>query len=369
MAITHVSLGPIERYLKVLWEQNGSDLLLTAYNKPLVRIDGQLLPLQDETELDQDHCEHLVLSVLTEDLKQELRTNKEVDFSFSWNGVARFRANCFFQMGCLAMSLRIIPLKLPTMDQLGLPPAIEYFANLPQGLVLVTGPTGSGKSTTLAAMINYINENRRNHILTIEDPVEYVHPHKNCAVSQREVGYDTHSFARALRAALREDPDVILVGEMRDPETVQFALSIAETGHLVFATLHTNDAPQALDRISDMFPAERQNQIRVQLAACLSGVVSQRLLPKIGGGMVAAFEVLVANNAIRGLIREGKTHQVRNIMASGRNEGMCTLETWLNMLVQNGWITYEDAVARSMYSKEIQPPMRQPGAGTPVAAK
>jgi twitching motility protein PilT len=360
MAITHVSLGPIERYLQVLWERNASDLLLTAYSKPLVRIDGQLLPLDDEPELDQDHCEHLVLSVLTEELKQALRQDKEVDFAFSWKGVARFRANCFFQMGSISMSLRIIPLKLPTLDQLGLPPAIEYFANLPQGLVLVTGPTGSGKSTTLAAMINYINENRRCHILTIEDPVEYVHPHKNSAVSQREVGYDTISFARALRAALREDPDVILVGEMRDPETVQFALSIAETGHLVFATLHTNDAPQALDRISDMFPAERQNQIKVQLAACLSGVVSQRLIPRVGGGMVAAFEILVANNAIRGLIREGKTHQVRNVLSSGRNEGMCTLESWLNMLVQNGWITYEDAVARSLHAKEIRPPVPVP---------
>jgi twitching motility protein PilT len=361
MAITHVSLGPIEPYLKVLWELGGSDLLLTAYNRPLVRQDGQLLPIENEPVLDSDHVDHLVLSVLTEDLKQELRTNKEVDFSFSWNGVARFRANCFFQMGSLAMALRIIPLKLPTMDDLGLPPAIEYFANLPQGMVLVTGPTGSGKSTTLAAMINYINEKRRCHILTIEDPVEYVHAHKNSAVSQREVGYDTLSFARALRAAMREDPDVILVGEMRDPETVQFALSAAETGHLVFATLHTNDAPQALDRISDMFPAERQNQIKVQLAACLSGVVSQRLIPRIGGGMVAAFEILVANNAVRGLIREGKTHQVRNILSSGRNEGMCTLEGWLNTLVQNGWITYEDAVVRSMYAKEIKPPM-------PVAA-
>jgi twitching motility protein PilT len=362
MAISHVSLGPIERYLNVLWERGGSDLLLTAYNKPLVRIDGQLLPIDGEPVLDQDHVDHLVLSVLTEDLKQELRQNKEVDFSFSWNGVARFRANCFFQMGTLSMSLRIIPLKLPTLSDLGLPPAIEYFANLPQGLVLVTGATGSGKSTTLAAMINYINEQRRAHILTIEDPVEYVHPHKNSAVSQREVGYDTLSFARALRAAMREDPDVILVGEMRDPETVAFALSAAETGHLVFATLHTNDAPQALDRISDMFPAERQNQIKVQLSACLSGVVSQRLLPRIGGGMVAAFEILVANNAIRGLIREGKTHQVRNIMASGRNEGMCTLEAWLNMLVANGWITYEDAVARSLYAKEIRPPAQVPAA-------
>jgi twitching motility protein PilT len=357
MAITHISLGPIERYLQACWDRGGTDLLLTADAKPLVRVDGQLLPMDAEPVLDQDHIEHLVLSVLTEELKQTLRQEKEVDFSFSWNGVARFRANCFFQMGALAMSLRIIPLKLPTLDQLGLPPAIEYFANLPQGLVLVTGPTGSGKSTTLAAMINYINERRRCHILTIEDPIEYVHPHKSSAVSQREVGYDTNSFSRALRAALREDPDVILVGEMRDPETVQFALSIAETGHLVFATLHTNDAPQALDRISDMFPAERQNQIKVQLAACLSGVVSQRLIPRIGGGMVAAFEILVANNAVRGLIREGKTHQVRNILSGGRAEGMCTIETWLNTLVQNGWITYEDAIARSMYAKEIKPPM------------
>jgi twitching motility protein PilT len=357
MAMAHISLGPIEPYLQTLWDRNGTDLLLTAYNKPLIRVDGQLLPLEDEPVLDQDHCEHLILSVITDELKQELRQEKEIDFSFSWNGVARFRANCFWQMGCLAMSLRIIPLKLPTLDQLGLPPAIEYFANLPQGLVLVTGPTGSGKSTTLAAMINYINENRRAHILTVEDPIEYVHPHKSSAVSQREVGNDTHSFARALRAALREDPDVILVGEMRDPETVQFALSIAETGHLVFATLHTNDAPQALDRISDMFPAERQNQIKVQLAACLSGVVSQRLIPRVGGGMVAAFEILVANNAVRGLIREGKSHQVRNIMASGRNEGMCTLEQWLNMLVEHNWITYEDAVARSLHVKELKHPV------------
>jgi len=361
MAITHVSLGPIERYLQMVWERNASDLLLTAYSKPLVRIDGELLPLEDEPELDRDHCEHLVLSVLTEDLKQSLRHEKEIDFSFSWNGVARFRVNCFYQMGSIAMALRIIPLKLPTLDQLGLPPAIEYFANLPQGLVLVTGPTGSGKSTTLAAMINYVNEHRRCHILTVEDPVEYIHPHKRSAVSQREVGYDTASFPRALRAALREDPEVILVGEMRDPETVQFALSIAETGHLVFATLHTNDAPQALDRISDMFPGERQNQIKVQLAACLSGVVSQRLIPRIGGGMVAAFEILVSNSAVRGLIREGKTHQVRNILSSGRNEGMCTLESWLNVLIQNGSITYEDALARSLYPKELRPP-------TPVGA-
>ncbi|MGQ0826156.1 MAG: type IV pilus twitching motility protein PilT [Actinomycetota bacterium] len=360
MAISAISLAPIDRFLQTLWERGGSDLLLVAGNRPLVRVDGQLNPIEEEPILDEDHVDHLVLSTLTEELKADLRANKEVDFSFSWNGVARFRANCYFQAGTLALALRVIPLRLPTFDELGLPPAIEYFSNLPQGLVLVTGPTGSGKSTTLAAMINYINENRAAHILTIEDPIEYVHTHKRCAVSQREVGYDTLSFERALRSALREDPDVILVGEMRDPETVQFALSIAETGHLVFATLHTNDAPQALDRISDMFPAERQNQIRVQLAACIAGVVSQRLIPRVGGGMVAGFEILLANNAVRSLVREGKTHQIRNILSAGRNEGMCTLEHWLNHLIAGGVVTYEDAISRSMHPREVRPPQGQP---------
>jgi len=356
MSLGGVNIVPIERYLAALWERGGSDLLITAYSPPLMRIEGQLIPIPDEPALDQDAVMMLVLGVLNDDLKSELRTDREVDFSFSYNGVARFRVNCFYQMGALAMSLRMIPLKLPTFESLGLPPAVEYFSNLPQGLVLVTGPTGSGKSTSLAAIIDYINIHRRCHIITIEDTVEYVHNHKSSAVSQREVGSDTHSFARALRAALREDPDVILVGEMRDPETVQFALSIAETGHLVFATLHTNDAPQSLDRISDMFPTERQNQIRVQLAACLAGVVSQRLIPRVGGGMVAAFELLIANNAVRALVREGKTHQLRNLIAAWRAEGMCTLETWLNHLVANGLITYDDALARSVHPKELKPP-------------
>ena len=356
MSLVGVTIAPIERYLAALWERGGSDLLITAYSPPLMRIDGELIPIPDEPELDADTVEHLVLSVLTEDLKLELRTNREVDFSFSYEKVARFRGNCFFQMGSVAMALRMIPMKLPSFEELGLPPAVEYFANLPQGLVLVTGPTGSGKSTSLAAIIDYINATRHCHIITIEDPIEYVHIHKSSAISQREVGSDTLSFARALRAALREDPDVILVGEMRDPETVQFALSIAETGHLVFATLHTNDAPQSLDRISDMFPAERQNQIRVQLAACLAGVVSQRLVPRIGGGMIAAFEILIANSAIRALVRDGKTHQIRNTLAAGRAEGMCTLETWLNHLVANGLITYEEAFSRSSHPKEIVPP-------------
>jgi twitching motility protein PilT len=355
VTIVGISTQPIERYLAALWERGGSDLLITAYSAPLMRVDGQLAPIPGEQVLDPDDVEAIVLGVLTEDLKAELRTEREVDFSFSFREVARFRVNCFFQMGSFAMSLRMIPLRLPTFEELGLPPAVEYFANLPQGLVLVTGPTGSGKSTSLAAIIDYINTNRRCHIITIEDPVEYVHLHKSSAVSQREVGSDTHTFARAMRAALREDPDVILVGEMRDPETVQFALSIAETGHLVFATLHTNDAPQSLDRIVDMFPAEQHNQIRVQLAACLAGVISQRLLPRVGGGMVAAFELLIANNPVRALVREGKTHQIRNVLSAGRAEGMCTLETWLNHLIANGLITMDDALSRSMYPKELRP--------------
>ena len=280
MAISAISLAPIDRFLNTLWERGGSDLLLTAYNRPLVRVDGHLLPIEEEPVLDEDHVAHLVLSMLTEELKQELRINKEVDFSFSWNGVARFRANCFFQMGSLAMALRIIPLKLPTFDRA---------RTAARGRVLLE-PAAGPRARHRPDRFGEVDDARGDDQLHQRDTAP-PHPHRSrtrsstCtrtrarAVSQREVGYDTLVSRRALRAALREDPDVILVGEMRDPETVQFALSIAETGHLVFATLHTNDAPQALDRISDMFPAERQNQIRVQLAACSPGVVSQRLIP------------------------------------------------------------------------------------------
>jgi twitching motility protein PilT len=257
----------------------------------------------------------------------------------------------------VALSLRAIPLDIPSFAELLLPRGCEYFCNLPQGLVLVTGPTGSGKSTTLASMIDYINEHRECHILAIEDPIEYVHRHKASVVNQREVGYDTDSFERALRAALREDPDVILVGEMRDPETIQFALTLAETGHLVFATLHTNDAAQAVDRIWDVFPHERQTQIRVQLAASLAGVLSQRLVPKIDGGMVAAFELLIAKESVRNLVREGKTHQLRNVMHGSRAEGMLTLETSLNERIAAGLISVDEALARSLHPREIQAPL------------
>ena len=262
-----------------------------------------------------------IAALLTTELHAELYEKKEVDFSFSYRDTHRFRGNCFIQQGIVALSLRSIPLAIPSFDTLLLPWGCEHFCSLPQGLVLVTGPTGSGKSTTLASMIDYINAQRAVHILSIEDPIEYVHTHKVGVVNQREVGFDTDTFHRALRAALREDPDVILVGEMRDPETIQFALTLAETGHLVFATLHTNDAAQALDRICDVFPHERQAQIKVQLAASLAGVISQRLVPKVDGGMVAAFEVLIAKDAVRNLVREGKTHQIRNVMHGSRARG------------------------------------------------
>ena len=250
------------------------------------------------------------------------------------------------------------------MQELGLPPVLTDFTRQHQGLVLITGPTGSGKSTTLAAMIDQINSQRACHILTIEDPIEYVHEHKRSAISQREVGSDTASFPDALRAALREDPDVLLVGEMRDLESIRFALTIAETGHLVFATLHTNDTAQALSRIVDVFPGDQQAQVRVQLAAALTGIVYQRLLPRAGGGMIAAYEVLVATSPVRGLIKEGKTHQLRNTLLTGQRDGMVTFEQSLSALVQQSLISYDDALARSLYPREIltapRPPVRVP---------
>jgi len=248
----------------------------------------------------------------------------------------------------------MIPREIPTMDQIGLPPVVAHLARQHQGLILMTGPTGLGKSTTLAAVLDMINRERACHIITVEDPIEYVHDHKRSAVNQREVGTDTDSFPDALRSVLREDPDVLLVGEMRDLESIQFALTIAETGHLVFATLHTNDTAQSLTRMIDVFPAEQQSQIRVQLASALSCVVYQRLVPRIGGGMVAAYEVLVANSAVRNLIKEGKTHQLRNSLVTGQRDGMVTFEQSLSTLVQSGVVTWDNAVARSLYPRDIE---------------
>ncbi len=277
----------------------------------------------------------------------------DVDFSFSWEEKARLRASAFTQKGHTALALRMIPTRIPTYDELGLPPVAEWLAILPRGLILVTGPTGSGKSTTLASIIDRINDTRSLHVLTIEDPIEYLHEHKVSAVTQREVGLDSPSFERALRSALREDPDVLLLGEMRDTESIQLALTMAETGHLVFSTLHTNDAAQAIDRMIDVFPDWRQDQIRVQLSASLGAIVAQRLLPKIGGGRVAAFEVLIANHPVRNLIREGKSNQLLNIMATNQAEGMQTLEVSLAALISSNTITYDDALEVSVHPKEL----------------
>jgi twitching motility protein PilT len=341
-------------WLQTLWDQRGSDLLLTAESKPRVRVDGGLRPLESEAVLSSEEIAGLVDSMLSPDQKEILKQNQDVDFSLTWKDKARLRGSAFSQRGGLALALRMIPAEIPSFEQLGLPPIAEWLARLPRGLVLLTGPTGSGKSTTLASIIDRINRTRALHVLTIEDPVEYVHQHNLSAVNQREIGVDSPSFERALRSALREDPDVLLVGEMRDLESIQLALTLAETGHLVFSTLHTNDTAQAIDRIIDVFPAFRQEQIRVQLSACLGAVVAQRLLPRIGGGMVAAFEILVSNHPVRNLIREGKTNQLLNVITTSQQEGMCALETSLVDLIQSDVITYEDALSISAHPKELE---------------
>jgi twitching motility protein PilT len=347
------SATPISRYLKDLWEKKGTDLLLTAGIPPMLRVDGVMRAIDGHKPLGPADVELFAEGILTPELMRSFRETKEADFSFNWEGKARFRANAFMQRGSMAVAFRLIPFEIPSFEELRIPKVVERFVKLPHGLVLVTGPTGCGKSTTLASMIDSINATRRAHILTIEDPIEYVHRHQLSAVNQRELGEDTLSFHSALRAALREDPDVLLVGEMRDLETIQTVLTIAETGHLVFATLHTNDTSQALDRIVDVFPGERQQQIRVQLANSLGGIIYQQLLPKVEEGQVAAFEVLVANHPIRNLIREGKTRQIRNQVVTGQQEGMQTLEMSLSELVREGLVTHEEAQGRSLFPNEV----------------
>jgi twitching motility protein PilT len=342
--------------LDQLWESKGTDLLLTPGVSPMVRVDGDLSRMEGYGPLVAADTERMMRELMTQAQAEMFDTGLEVDFSFTWREQARLRGNAFRTRGEIGLSLRLIPHVIPTFEDLRLPAVMERFASLRQGLVLVTGPTGAGKSTTLASMIDRINSTRACHIITIEDPIEYVYDHRMAAVSQREVGDDTVSFPRALRAALREDPDVLLVGEMRDLESIAFALTLAETGHLVFATLHTNDTAQALDRIVDVFPADRQAQIRVQLANALTGIVYQRLLPRIGGGLVAAFEVLVANSAVRNLVKEGKTNQLRNVVSTHQSEGMNTLESALTELVADGTIDLEHARLVSLYPKEVEAP-------------
>jgi twitching motility protein PilT len=351
--VEHSSVGAL---LQQLWDARGTDLQLTPGAPPQIRVHGALVPVKGAAVLMPSDTAAMLGQLLTEPQLDDFAAGREFDFSFGFRDLARIRGNAFHAQGNIAIALRIIPAEIPTMEQLNLPPVLGEFVTRHQGLVLVTGPTGSGKSTTLAAMINQINHDRACHIITVEDPIEYVHHHKRSIVNQREVGTDTASFPHALRSALREDPDVLLVGEMRDLESIRFALTIAETGHLVFATLHTNDTAQALARMIDVFPGDQQDQIRVQLAAALTGIIYQRLIPKIGGGLVAAYEVLVANTAIRNLIKEGKPHMIRNNLVTGAKEGMVTFENSLNTLVADGTISFEDAQARSLYPKELTQP-------------
>ena len=339
--------------LKTTVDLNGSDLHLTTATPPQVRVNGKLQRL-DFPELSPADTKQLAYSVLTDAQKKRFEESLELDFSFGIKGMARFRCNMFNQRGAVAAVYRLIPERIRTFEELGLPRVLSMLADRPRGLVLVTGPTGSGKSTTLAAMIDKINTERKEHILTIEDPIEYIHAHKGCLVNQREVHSDTQSFTLALRAALREDPDIVLIGEMRDLETVEAALRIAETGHLTFGTLHTNSASQTINRIIDVFPAHQQGQIRTQLSLVLEGIVCQALLPKIGGGRVVSLEIMVPTPAIRNLIREDKVHQIYSSMQTGQEKvGMQTANQSLASLHMAGKITMETATMASSNRDEL----------------
>ena len=343
----------VELLLRAVTERRGTDLLFAPGAPPTARIHGGLVRLSDEPMTAESTA--ALGRQLAGPRWEELLARRQIDFSFPFGDVARVRANLFFQRGTLAGALRVIPYEIPSLEQIGAPEACEELIHRPNGLVLVTGPTGSGKSTTLAAMIDRINRERAVHIITIEDPIEYVHGHRRAMVVQREVGSDAHDFAGALRAALRENPDVVLVGEMRDLETISATLTLAETGHLVFATLHTNDTAQAIDRIVDVFPPQQQRQVQIQLSQTLAAVIHQRLLPRAdGAGRVAVFEVMLGTPAVHNLIRDGKSNQLRNVLATGAAQGMRTLEADLRRLQQAGTISREVAVAESLHPNEVE---------------
>jgi twitching motility protein PilT len=375
-----MAIPPLTELLKRLVDQRGSDLHIAAGTPPRIRIHGELNPCEDIPVLLPGDTKQLAYSVLSDSQKHRFEEDMELDFSFGVKGLARFRANLFNQRGAVGAVFRVIPWGTKSFEELGLPPVVRALCDKPRGLILVTGPTGSGKSTTLATMIDLINETRHEHIITIEDPIEFVHEHKRCLVNQREVGADTSSFAKALRAALREDPDVVLIGEMRDLETVESALRIAETGHLTFGTLHTNSAASTINRIIDVFPAFQQSQIRTQLSLVLEGVLCQSLLPRLDGdGRVMAMEILIPNPAIRNLIREDKIHQIYSTMQSGQEKfGMQTFNQSLLWLYQQDLIKLELARQRShnvdeldsMISRAAQhrPPIRPGAPGTPLRA-
>ncbi|MFN8176272.1 MAG: type IV pilus twitching motility protein PilT [Solirubrobacteraceae bacterium] len=336
-------------------DRRASDLHLTAGVPPMVRVRGRLSPLEGYPALTPTDTREIVYSILSNDQRQRFETEWQIDFAYAIPNTARFRVNAYFQRAAVGAAFRLIPAEIQSLDTLGLPPAVHDFATRPRGLVLVTGPTGSGKSTTLASVLDLVNETREEHIMTIEDPIEFLHGHKKCIVNQRELGADATTFGSALKAALRQDPDVILVGEMRDLETIRTAITAAETGHLVFATLHTQDTPQTVDRIIDVFPAEQQGQVRVQLAVSLQGILTQQLLPTAdGSGRCVAVEVLIPTPAVRNLIREGKTHQIYSVLQTGGAHGMQTMDTALAGLVRAGKITRQLAEARSTTPEELR---------------
>jgi twitching motility protein PilT len=341
--------------LEEMIERDASDLHITAGDRPKLRIDGDIVDSNVDLVLSPKDTMQIAYSILTENQKKRFETEDELDFSFGIQNLARFRGNCFKQRGCVTMVVRQIPFNVRTFEELGLPAAVSRMADKPRGLVLVTGPTGSGKSTTLAAMIDKVNREMKGHIITVEDPIEFIHRHQRCIVNQREVGTDTHSFANALKYALREDPDVILVGEMRDLETIQAALTIAETGHLVFATLHTNSAAESINRIIDVFPSHQQSQVRAQLAFVLEGIITQTLLPRAKGkGRAMAAEILVVTPAIRALIRDDKIHQIYSLMQGGKKWGMQTLNDALYQLYLAREILIEEALRCSSDPTEFR---------------
>lgn len=348
----------IEVLLEEVVKRKGSDLHLQVGLPPMLRVDGSLVPVSGAEALNEEVVESLVFAILDEDQKQILLKDKEFDFSFAFGEMGRFRVNAFHEKGNIAAALRLIPNEILTLEQLGLPEVVKKFADYPRGLVLVTGPTGSGKSTTLAAIISKINAERAEHILTIEDPIEFTHTSQKSVVVQREVHYDTYSFSAALRSSLRQDPDVVLIGEMRDLETISAAITIAETGHLVFATLHTNSAAQSIDRMIDVFPPHQQSQVRSQLSNILMAICSQRLIPTIGGGRIAAAEILVVTPAVRNIVREGKTHQLDAVIQTGGEYGMQSMDKTLVQLVHEGTIQFDEARNFAVDVEELDRLMR-----------
>ncbi len=363
-------MANLAQLLQTMIEKGASDLHITSGTPPQIRVDGDLVPL-NHPPLAPAETKQLIYSILTDNQKHRFEEENELDLSFGLKGLSRFRANVFQQRGAVGAAIRVIPFRILSFEDLGLPPVVQELVKKPRGLILVTGPTGSGKSTTLASMIDRINSERHNHIMTIEDPIEYLHPHKKSVVNQREVNQDTKSFKTALKYILRQDPDVVLIGEMRDLETVEAALTIAETGHLTFATLHTNSAAQTINRIIDVFPPHAQPQVRAQLSFVMEGVISQNLLPKATGqGRVLSMEIMIPNPAIRNLIREDKVHQIYSTMQTGQNQfGMQTMNQSLAELYLKRLITHEEAIGHSSYPDELISMIERGAVNAPSAGR